>query len=289
MKKHLITVLMVVLAISTSFASEIVVSEKVRNDLYNISYQLKPDHVFEEEYYRQVIPAEFCETFLYYTKDFPEIRLNFYSIMVHESGNFKYFKNRNRNGTLDLGPSQLNSANLENPDFVDAFAPKDNYHIYSMNCYYMVLTINYYHDLYKRLGDEFAFYAYNGGDRAARLVRENNKSSRYASLIKAVTTYDASVRALIEKHKAEMAPVVAKLRGEFVNWLCEIYNARFGDDSIGYDIHAAEDFYKFGNDRIAYYYIRRKYLTELKSEEVIVVLNPVVGTCYHEIGEIIIT
>ena len=98
-----------------------------------------------------------------------------------------------------------------------------------------------------------------------------------------------STYALIEKHKAEMAPVVAKLRGEFVNWLCEIYNARFGDDSIGYDIHAAEDFYKFGNDRVTYYYIRRKYLTELKSEEVVVVLNPVVGTCYHEIGEIIIT
>ena len=258
MKKNLIKLLMVVLVVSTSFASG-VVSDKVRNDLYNISYQLKPDHVFEEEYYRQVIPAEFCEPFLYYTQDFPEISLNFYCIMVHESGNFRYFKNTNRNGTIDLGPSQLNSANLENLDFVKAFAPKDNYFIYSMNCYYMVLTINYYYDLYKRLGEEFAFFAYNGGDRAARLVRENNKSSRYASLIKAVKSYDESVRELIEKHKANMAAFVAKLRGEFVDGLCEIYNTRFGDSSIRGDIRVAEDFYKFSNNRVTYY-IRREDL-----------------------------
>ena len=67
-----------------------------------------------EMYYKEHIPEEFCDAFIYYTRTCPDIRQEFYSIMVHESGNFKSYVNKNANGSYDLGPSQLNSYNLKN-------------------------------------------------------------------------------------------------------------------------------------------------------------------------------
>lgn len=287
--KNLILVLIAsFMTISNLFASG--VPERVRNDLYCISYQIKSDIEFEEEYYRSVIPEEYAEAFLYYTRDFPEIRLNFYSIMVHESANFTAFRHVNKNGSVDLGPSQLNSSNLRNKRFVNAFRPKDESKITSVYCYYMVMTINYYHDLYKRHGDAYAFYAYNGGDKAVVAIKQNIQSPNMSSLVKNVRAYNRKVRKLVKQHKAEIIPFVEELRDQLVDMLCDVYVEKFGGSSrnvsIGFIVR--KYIYEFINDRITYY-IRRKNFSEFNPEEFIIILDPVIGCFYHEIRQIVVT
>lgn len=230
MKNLMLLVVAIVFMATTSFANSIEGSDPTGGYYYDadtyvaMSREMISDQEFAEDYYRSVIPAEYAEAFLYYTRDIPHIRLNFYSIMVHESGNFRFFWNVNKNGSVDMGPSQLNSDNLKNQRFLDAFRPKDESRVTTKYCYYMVMTIGYYNDLYNRLGDKYAFYAYNGGDRAANLIRKNNKSARYVHLIENVKKYDAAVRRLVQEHANELQQYVMDRRLEHVLYIIETHN-----------------------------------------------------------------
>jgi len=254
--------------------------------MIKISRSQVPDEVFIEDFYRDNIPDEYCEAFIYYTKDCPEIRMNFYSIMIVESGNFRWFRNVNENGSVDLGPSQLNSNNLKNKQFVRAFRPKDESMITSKYCYYMVMTIGYYKDLYDRLGDKYAFYAYNGGDKAARQIK--NGETHNESLIKKVKSYDRLVRKQVEIKTQELEEYVKLRRVQHVMSVYEKYykdimwkttellisEVRFGP--------SRECFNKLRFDRTSYFF-RRKDFFQFESEEVGVDINPEVRTLYNKL------
>ena len=127
MKKSFVMVLLLSLLTSNIFAN---VKCKFNDDVwFKISKEILPDETIEEEFYRNRIPNNYIDAFLYHTADKREIRMNFYSIMVHESANFTAYINRNVNGSIDYGPSQLNSKNIEDPWFMERFSPKDNTYI----------------------------------------------------------------------------------------------------------------------------------------------------------------
>lgn len=282
MKNIILTV--VLLFITTILAGYEYYSASTYIDL---SKQMVPDTVLEENFYRERIPAEFAEAFLYYTSHIPEIRMNFYSIMVHESGNFRFFRNRNRNGSVDLGPSQLNSDNLKNPRFVKAFKPKDESMITTKNCYYMVMTIGYYHDLYTRLGDKYAFYAYNGGDRAAALIRKNNKDARFAHLLNNVRTYDSKVRSLIQKHTKELKNWIEKKRFEHVIHIVDTHREMYLEtlkDTHEYDELSVKDRNHTIDNGVSDFVFRRKYLFKAHPDEFGIIRYSLIDGFNHEFG-----
>ena len=191
-------------------------------DFEQMSYDLKSDEDFKEDFYKSRIPAEYVDAFLYYTEDInkidPKFRIEFYSIMFHESGNFKRFVNKNKNGSYDYGPSQLNSRNIENKRFMTAFTPVDKSHITSKYCLYMVVSINFYWDL-KKTWSNYALYAYNGGPKAARIIKNNIQHPRYANLGKNVKRYNSGVRNNIKKFNIELTKYVKNSRIELVESL----------------------------------------------------------------------
>ncbi len=254
--------------------------------MIKISRSQVPDEVFVEDFYRDNIPDEYCEAFIYYTKDCPEIRMNFYSIMIVESGNFRWFRNVNKNGSVDLGPSQLNSNNLKNKQFVRAFRPKDESMITSKYCYYMVMTIGYYKDLYNRLGDKYAFYAYNGGDKAARQIK--NGETHNESLIKKVKSYDRLVRKQVEIKTQELEEYVKLRRVQHVMSVYEKYykDIMWKTTELLLSINTIEEstdcLNKLSFNRTSYIF-RRKDLFQFESEEVGIDINPEVRTLYNKL------
>lgn len=254
---------------------------------HKISEDLLPTSAIEEQFYREKIPAEYADAFIYYTKDCPEIRLNFYSIMVYESGNFKAFVNKNPNGTYDYGPSQLNSANLEDDWFMEKFSPKETKYITSKYCEYMVITINFYNDLYKTWGD-YSFYAYNGGPKAARLKQQNVTSPQYESLLKNVTVYYNSVKQNISKFSLELNQYILKTRINHVKTLEEEYNSKMAKlESIHIEnllncnsriniTCCINNIDKRVSNPILYY-VKRKEFTDLDREEVAIVVDSIIG------------
>ena len=170
---------------------------------YMMSEKSLSDNELEEAWYKERIPAKYADAFLYYTRNKPEMRMNFYSLMVHESSNFTAYVHKNKDGSYDYGPSQLNSRNLTNKTFQKYYRPTDESHITNKYCFYMVETINFYWDLYNKVGEKYAFFAYNGGERAANWKKRGIKSN--SNLIKNVTVYDKAVRSNVEKYTKELA------------------------------------------------------------------------------------
>ena len=285
--KNLLSKLIIFMVLCTSMYA------KTREEiLVEISQQRIPDEVFIEDFYRERIPAEYSEAFLYYTRDCPEIRMNFYSLMVVESGNFTVFRHINKNGTVDLGPSQLNSSNLKNERFVRIFTPKDKSKITSKYCYYMVMSIGYYKDLYERFGERYAFFAYNGGDKAARFIK-SGETHHSRSLIKNVTRYDNIVREKIQKYSLELHEYVVNKR---INHVLEIYN-ELAERNVWEEIEKLlnpvtkfesndpiESFYELCLNRTPYI-IRKKELFEFKSKEICIITDPEVYGFYQKLGK----
>jgi hypothetical protein len=192
------------------------------NDFYkNISYNLLPDDKIAESWYLDKMPKEFGDAFLYYTRTKKEIRLAFFSLMVHESGNFTSMKNVNRDGSIDYGPSQLNSNNMRNKQFQKWYRPKDESHITTKYCFYMVETINFYWDLYNKHGDKYVFIAYNGGEKTVYYKKNGLKSN--TSLMKKVNRYDKNVRSLIDKYSKELAIYTKNVRNKHIEEITLLY------------------------------------------------------------------
>lgn len=275
----ILTIISMIFVVSVSN----IYSKTVRNvqseNIYQLSLSVKSDLDFEEEYYMEVIPHEYARAFIYYTRNYPQIRKTFYSIMVHESCNFTRFRNKNKNGSIDMGPSQLNSENLKNKRFLEYYRPTDESRITSRYCYYMVMTIKLYWDLYNKYGEEYALYAYNGGDKAARAIRDNIKDSRYRSLIKNVKSYDKAVRSIMEEKSLEIQEYVSEARNKHMAILYKEYRKldRLRNVSINKDVRKPID-------NIVAYYVRRKDLSELDSEELRVILNPIIRGFYKNLG-----
>ena len=244
-----------------------------------------PNETIIEDFYKERIPEEYCDAFLFYTEDMPEIRMNFYCIMVIESSNFRYFVGKNKNGTTDLGPSQLNSSNINNERFVKAFTPEDKSHITTEYCRYMVLSIGYYKDLYKRFGDAYAFYAYNGGDKAAKQMKKGETHN--GSLIKNVTAYDTKVRKVIDEKSKELETYIVERRAKHVDEVME----ELGEILIiePDDIRRGDFNYSFDKtiNNLGPYIFKRQELLKFESEEFIIIINSLIyGFCYEFINRL---
>ena len=203
---------------------------------YMMSEKSISDNELEEVWYKERIPAKYADAFLYYTRNKPEMRMNFYSLMVHESNNFTAYVHKNKDGSYDYGPSQLNSKNLTNKTFQKYYRPTDESHITNKYCFYMVETINFYWDLYNKVGEKYAFFAYNGGEKAANWKKRGIKSN--SNLIKNVTTYDKAVRSNVEKYTKELASYkkearslhIAELKREFRELSLKTFQTRYKDN-----------------------------------------------------------
>ena len=253
-------------------------------DYEKISHHILTDEMLEENFYLDNIPTEYGDAFLYYTKDKKEMRPYFFSLMMHESNGFTAFKHKNKDGSYDYGPSQLNSNNIKNEKFRNWYNPKDESHITNRYCFYMVMSINFYWDLVNKYGYDYAFYAYNGGERTVKLIK--NKSSRNASLIKAVKSYDAAVRKRMQQAEKNLEKYVAQKRAEHIDELQYKIIEKFNDirlvaldrsknksksnDSI------LQDTNEFGNYNI--FYIRREDLLQFEIKEGVVIGETIIGT-----------
>ena len=252
-------------------------------DYEKISHHILTDEMLEENFYLDNIPTEYGDAFLYYTKDKKEMRPYFFSLMMHESNGFTAFKHKNKDGSYDYGPSQLNSNNIKNEKFRNWYNPKDESHITNRYCFYMVMSINFYWDLVNKYGYDYAFYAYNGGERTVKLIK--NKSSRNASLVKAVKSYDAAVRKRMQQAEKNLEKYVAQKRAEHIDELQYKIIENFNDirlvvlnrsnknksnDSI------LQDTNEFGNYNI--FYIRREDLLQFEIKEGVVIGETIIGT-----------
>lgn len=253
-------------------------------DYEKISHHILTDEMLEENFYLDNIPTEYGDAFLYYTKDKKEMRPYFFSLMMHESNAFTAFKHKNKDGSYDYGPSQLNSNNIKNEKFRKWYNPKDESHITNRYCFYMVMSINFYWDLVNKYGYDYAFYAYNGGERTVKLIK--NKSSRNASLVKAVKSYDAAVRKRMQQAEKNLEKYVAQKRAEHIDELQYKIIENFNDirlvaldrsknksksnDSI------LQDTNEFGNYNI--FYIRREDLLQFEIKEGVVIGETIIGT-----------
>ena len=252
-------------------------------DYEKISHHILTDEMLEENFYLDNIPTEYGDAFLYYTKDKKEMRPYFFSLMMHESNGFTAFKHKNKDGSYDYGPSQLNSNNIKNEKFRNWYNPKDESHITNRYCFYMVMSMNFYWDLVNKYGYDYAFYAYNGGERTVKLIK--NKSSRNASLIKAVKSYDAAVRKRMQQAEKNLEKYVAQKRAEHIDELQYKIIENFNDirlvaldrsknksksnDSI------LQDTNEFGNYNI--FYIRREDLLQFEIKEGVVIGETIIG------------
>lgn len=252
-------------------------------DYEKISHHILTDEMLEENFYLDNIPTEYGDAFLYYTKDKKEMRPYFFSLMMHESNGFTAFKHKNKDGSYDYGPSQLNSNNIKNEKFRKWYNPKDESHITNRYCFYMVMSINFYWDLVNKYGYDYAFYAYNGGERTVKLIK--NKSSRNASLVKAVKSYDAAVRKRMQQAEKNLEKYVARKRAEHIDELQYKIIENFDDirlvvlnrsnknksnDSI------LQDTNEFGNYNI--FYIRREDFLQFEIKEGVVIGETIIGT-----------
>jgi hypothetical protein len=227
-----------------------------------------------EMFYRERIPEEFCSAFLYYTKDDPTIRPDFYSIMVHESANFTAFVNKNKNGSYDYGPSQLNSDNLKNDYFMWLYDPKDKSMINSTYTHYMVITINFYKDLVRKYGKDYALYAYNGGERCVGLIKNESKDPKYTSLLANVKAYNKNVTKQTEQTVQELTEYVDVQRKLIVEGI-DIYtkflkshNMTILENNSSIQIsRLIENVNKSRNDTCLYFFRRRKNFTNFEQEK----------------------
>jgi hypothetical protein len=264
------------------------VEEEIHEEIkWNVSYDISKmskyilsDEELEEQFYLNVIPKEYGDAFLYYSRDRKEMRPYFYALMVHESNNFTAFVNKNKDGSYDYGPSQLNSNNIKNEKFRNWYNPKDESHITSKYCFYMVMTMNFYWDLVNKYGYDYAFYAYNGGERTVKLIK--NKSSLYASLIKTVKLYDKNVRLRMIDAEINREEFIATKRTEHMNQIASIIRGEIKLESnnninlVAFTQDSLNKSNKSGYDEVLY--IRRDDLLQFEIKEGTIIGKTIIGT-----------
>ena len=254
-------------------------------DYEKISHHILTDEMLEENFYLDNIPTEYGDAFLYYTKDKKEMRPYFFSLMMHESNGFTAFKHKNKDGSYDYGPSQLNSNNIKNEKFRKWYNPKDESHITNRYCFYMVMSINFYWDLVNKYGYDYAFYAYNGGEKTVKLIK--NKSSHNTSLIKTVKAYDSAVRKQMQLTETNLKNYVVQKRAEHINELRYKITERFNDINLESLEQVAksksesnssilQNTNEFGNYNV--FYIRREDLLQFEIKEGVVIGETIIGT-----------
>lgn len=130
------------------------------------------DDIAFERYVKEIVPANYREAMIYYTKD-PRVkpyRPLIMGIADQESEGWKYFTSHkpNYDGSIDHSPMQLNSKNIASPEFMATYAPKDRSRIKTKYNLYMVTAINYLIDFCipkSKSGLEGSLAMYNAGPK----------------------------------------------------------------------------------------------------------------------------
>ena len=258
---------------------------KVIFNYEKISNYILSDEALEENFYLDNIPIEYGDAFLYYTKNRKEMRPYFFSLMMHESNGFTVFKHKNKDGSHDYGPSHLNSNNIKNEKFRNWYNPKDESRITNKYCFYMVMSINFYWDLVNKYGYDYAFYAYNGGEKTVKLIK--NKSSHNTSLIKTVKAYDSAVRKQMQLTEMNIKNYIVQKRAEHINELRYKITESFNDINLESLEQVAnsksesnnsilQNTNEFGNYNV--FYIRREDLLQFEIKEGVVIGETIIGT-----------
>lgn len=199
-----------------------IVENRVLTSLSNrrsFTYHYMSETVMEERFYKNRIPKEYADAFLYYTRNVPELRMSFYSIMVHESANFKVYKRKNTNGSFDLGPSHLNSNNIKNAYFRELYNPKDESHITNVYCFYMVMSLNYFIDMVDKFNGNImnAYYAYNGGQKAPSIINSKYVPKNKVNYVKNVKSYGNIVSSYVNQFTEELQSYKDKLNDQIAS------------------------------------------------------------------------
>ena len=292
MKKIVLIVVLMFFVLSFSFEKNTTLNPKIdakqtimqeylicsKNDpwyIRDVIYDKSIIMSLEEKFYKQNIPSEYYDAFIYHSRFNPEIRLAFYSIMVHESVNFKYFINRNGNGSYDIGPSQLNNLNLENKRFMDAYAPKDMKYVHTLYCYYMVITINFFKDMYHKYNLHDALYIYNGGEKAINILASTDKhvKKKYEKFIKNITSYNVGVTKCINKNTDRLNEFLIKEKNIYLTSLLIASNPSYCHQLASMRLRdQIIDINKFIYDGVDNIFTRQ-YLTNLFYEKGVIICD----------------
>ena len=196
--------------------------------------------------------------------------------MVHESANFTVFVNKNKNGTYDYGPSQLNSDNLKNDYFMWLYDPKDKSMINTTYTHYMVITINFYKDLVRKYGKDYALYAYNGGERCVELIKNESKDPKYTSLLANVRAYNRNVTKRTEQTVKELTKYVDDMKQQLIAESVGI-NDKFLKNNLSVQTSSfIKNINKSRNDICLYFFRRRKNFANLEQEKFEIERHPII-------------
>jgi hypothetical protein len=153
------------------------VLEQIQISKYEIELEMYRQFVYEN------VPVEYSKSFFDNTRNNYELGLVYLGIAMKESEGFLHRVSikPNKDGSIDLGPMQLNSNNLKNEKFMMAFAPEEC--IENIDVYYMIICINYFNSLLKDWEGNLykALQNYNGGRKA---VQNNTRiTQKYAECV----------------------------------------------------------------------------------------------------------
>ena len=95
---------------------------------------------------------------------------------------------------IDSTVNHLNSNNIKNAYCRELYNPTDESHITNVYCFDMVMSINYFRDMVDKFGNiRDAFYAYNGGQKAPKIINSNIIPKSKERFVKNVKAYANSV------------------------------------------------------------------------------------------------
>ena len=141
------------------------------------------------------------------------------------------------------------------------------------------MTMNFYWDLVNKYGYDYAFYAYNGGEKTVELIK--NKSSQYASLVKTVKTYDKNVRLCMINAETNRKEFIAAKRVEHMNQIASIIRGEIKSQSnntnlVSFNQEISNKRNESGYDDVLY--IRRDDLLQFEIKEGTIIGKTIIGT-----------
>ena len=174
------------------------------------------------DYLKITIPEEFVDAFYYYTVHDIASGLELVAIGKRES-RWKEFKSKkNKDGSYDYGPLQLNSNNIKNKKFMATYSPleEEKHLVNSDNHLYMIVCIKYYLSLKKYFNSEMhqTLKVYNGGYRALsakKNTRLYKQTESYASMVtKAISGVKENYKTYVTKneHSLRLSKIVSMMK-----------------------------------------------------------------------------
>jgi len=194
--------------------------------MYFDEIKIDADNLCYKEFLENNLPQKFVKPFYEFTKENKNIGIEIIGVGLHESG-WRVFRGKvNNNGSVDLGPLMLNSFNIANESFMNAFATDDTKkYEYDEDIYYMCICINYYMSLRSELGPYSSLQVYNGGWRT-----QNKNCSK--QLKKTVCLYADKVYGFINQTYDKWSEYKDENLSDCVERITNIYTAKINSHPL---------------------------------------------------------